>query len=82
MSSTLEKLVQTFNGSNYIQWADSMKAWLRSQGLWQITSGAEQKPPPAPPLTATNATLVADASAKLQNWSNKNDQAIGSLVLR
>ena len=56
-----------------------MRAWLRSQGLWQITSGAEVKPTAQAVTTSTAAASVADA---LANWNNRDDQAFGSLVLR
>ena len=78
MSSSLEKLVPLFDGSNYLIWSDSMRAWLRSQGLWQITSGTEVKPTAPAVTTSTAAASVADAVA---NWNNRDDQAFGSLVL-
>jgi hypothetical protein len=79
MSSSLEKLVSVFDGSNYLTWSDSMRAWLRSQGFWQVVSGAELKPILLPQATAVQTTEIG---ARITAWENKNDQAFGSIVLR
>ena len=55
-----------------------MRAWLRSQGLWQIISGTEVKPTTPAITTSTAATTISDAEAA---WNNRDDQAFGSLVL-
>ena len=51
MSQSNESLLTTsasiLDGLNYLVWKAQMKAWLRSKGLWQITSGNEQKFPEA-----------------------------------
>jgi hypothetical protein len=78
MSSSLEKLVSVFDGSNYIAWSDSMRAWLRSQGYWQVVSGAEKKPV-LPPQATTAQT--AEVGSSIMAWENKNDQAFGSIIL-
>lgn len=69
MSSSLEKFVSLFDGSGYIAWAESMKAWLMSQGLWQVASGAEQAPP------NTDVSM-------LKAWNKENDQAFRAMSLR
>jgi hypothetical protein len=79
MSSSLEKLISVFDGSNYLTWSDSMRAWLRSQGFWQVISGAELKPLLPPQATAAQTT---ETGARITTWENKNDQAFGSIVLR
>jgi hypothetical protein len=79
MSSSLKKLVSVFDGSNYIAWSDSMRAWLRSQGYWQVVSGAEKKPI-LPPQATTAQT--AEVGSSIMAWENKNDQAFGSIILR
>jgi hypothetical protein len=79
MSSSLEKLVSVFDGSNYLTWSDSMCAWLRSQGFWQVVSGAELRP--MMPLQATAAQTL-EIGACITAWENKNDQAFSSIVLR
>jgi transposase InsO family protein len=78
MSSSLEKLVSVFDGSNYLAWSDSMRAWLRSQGYWQVVSGAEKKPV-LPPQATTAQT--AEVGSSIMAWENKNDQAFGSIIL-
>src|SRR5207245_8539825 len=36
MSSTLDKMVPVFTGSNWQQWHTSMQAYLRAQGQWFV----------------------------------------------
>ena len=36
MSSTLNKMVLVFTGSNWQQWCTAMQAYLRAQGQWFI----------------------------------------------
>ena len=40
MSSTLDKMVLVFTGSNWQQWHTTMQAYLRAQGQWFIFSTA------------------------------------------
>jgi hypothetical protein len=61
MSSSLKKLVSVFDGSNYLAWSDSMRAWLRSQGYWQVVSGAEKKPVLLPQATASQAADIGSS---------------------
>ena len=58
MSSSALSLVPTLSGSNWIQWNTQMKAYLMSQGLWQIVSGTEVVPdePQGRPTTRTTGT--------------------------
>ena len=34
MSNSLQNLVPVLDGANYRRWADLMKAYLQSQGVW------------------------------------------------
>jgi hypothetical protein len=79
MTSSLEKLVSVFDGSNYIMWSDSMQAWLQSQGFWQVVSGAEERPMQPAQSTVAQATEI---NTRITAWENKNDQAFGSIILR
>ena len=36
MSSTLDKMVPVFTGSNWQQWHTAMQAYLRPQGQWFV----------------------------------------------
>jgi hypothetical protein len=78
MSSSLEKLVSIFDRSNYIMWSDSMQAWLRSQGFWQVISGAEEHS--NQPAQSTAAQTV-EINTCITAWENKNNQVFGSIVL-
>jgi hypothetical protein len=64
---------------NYLTWSDSMRAWLLSQGFWQVVSGAELKPVLLLQATAAQTTEIG---ARITAWENKNNQAFGSIVLR
>jgi hypothetical protein len=79
MSSSLKKLVSVFDGSNYLTWSDSMRAWLHSQGFWQVISGTELRPVLPPQATAAQTMEIG---ARITAWENKNDQVFGSIVLR
>jgi Domain of unknown function (DUF4219) len=44
MSNTLISLVPVLDGTNYHPWKRSMEAYLKSQDLWNITTGIETSP--------------------------------------
>jgi len=78
-SSLLFTSISILDGLNYLVWKNQMKVWLRSQGLWQITSGNEQKFPEA---DANASVAVHEANYKSWiEWDNKNDQAYGMILL-
>src|ERR1700723_3834672 len=80
MSSSLEKLVPLLEGNNYLIWADAIKSYLRSQGIWQVVSGGYLQPP-APTGNPTAAQLKEFQTENL-DWRNKDDAAFGSIMLR
>ena len=85
MSSNLEKLVPLFDGSNYLLWENAMRSYLRSQGVWQIASGIQQQPMmPAAVTPATPENMAARKAAQddRDDWSNKDDMAMGYITLR
>lgn len=41
MSNALIALVPVLDGTNYRNWKRSMEAYLKSQDLWNITTGIE-----------------------------------------
>jgi gag-polypeptide of LTR copia-type/Domain of unknown function (DUF4219) len=81
MSSSLEKLVPLLDGSNYLVWAEAMKSYLRSMGVWQIVVG-NQRQPTIPMQTAQNTAEVAVATVLKNKWDNDDDAALGSMLLR
>ena len=80
MSSSLEKLVPLLEGNNYLIWADAIKSYLRSQGIWQVVSGGYLQPT-APTGNPTAAQLKEFQTENL-DWRNKDDAAFGSIMLR
>ena len=69
-SSTLEKFVPTFDGSNFLEWKAQMMAYLQERGYWWIVNGTITQP--APPATA----------AEIEAWDVKDEMVNGSITLR
>jgi Domain of unknown function (DUF4219) len=44
MSNALIALVPILDGTNYHSWKCSMEAYLKSQDLWNVTTGIETSP--------------------------------------
>ena len=70
-SSTLEKFIPTFDGSNFLEWKAQMTAYLQERGYWQIVNGTITQPV-APPATA----------AEIEAWDVKDEMANRSITLR
>jgi hypothetical protein len=81
MSSNLSKDVPLLEGSNYLLWADAMKSFLRSQGVWQIVEGNETQPI-VPMATMGNSVAVKEAEAARLAWNNKDDSAARYMTMR
>ena len=67
-------------GSNYLVWADAMKSYLKSQGLWQVVTGGYLAPDP--PAAAATSAITKQYTTDLLDWSNKDDAAFGTIMLR
>ncbi|KAF8798350.1 hypothetical protein BYT27DRAFT_7123076 [Phlegmacium glaucopus] len=80
MSSESLELVPLFDGTNYTSWATTMAAYLKMQGLWQITKGSVNRPQ-SPAISASDAAAVATRVA-IRLWDLKDDQALGTIMLR
>ena len=70
MTSQLTSLVPVFDGQNYNLWAQPIKAFLMSQGLWGYVDGS---------ITAPGAGAPAEEVAA---WQCSNDMAKGNIILR
>jgi len=91
MSSTtsIVLLVPLLNGTNYHQWAITMKAYLQVQELWSIIGGNETAPkrPAALDDAAKNEQKViynadmAEYKAKHEIWTLKDEKAHGTILL-
>src|SRR5271170_5915224 len=76
MYSQLDCLVPVLDGTNYLVWAEQMTAYLRSQGLWGYPNNDIKSPGrPGPTATATEKEVF-------DQWVLKDNQAIGTIVLR
>jgi len=65
MSSTLDKMVPVFTGSNWQQWHTSMQAYLRAQGQWFVYSTIQP----------------ADGHDDRNNWDDSTERALGNITL-
>jgi len=65
MSSTLDKMVPLFTGSNWQQWHTAMQAYLRAQGQWSIYS----------------TTQPADGHDDRKDWDNNTKRALSNITL-
>ena len=63
--------IPTLNGTNYHEWADAIKAFMRVQGVWLLTKGYKTDP---------GLTRPTDA-AQQPAWDEKNDKALGIIHL-
>ena len=88
MSSQLTSLTTIFDGSNYMQWAKQMQAFLMSQGLWGYTKGSIDEPLyPTPINKDGKPEKVTDKEKAKYNelhapWKCSQDMAQGSIMLR
>ncbi|KAF8658889.1 hypothetical protein AX16_001960 [Volvariella volvacea WC 439] len=71
--TSLERISE-LTGPNYREWADSMKAFLHSQGFWQLVVGNEAMVEEVPDDD--------DNYKERQNWINRDDQALDCITLR
>ena len=75
MSNSLQNLVPVLDGANYRRWADLMKAYLQSQGVWILIEL---------PDGFTEPTQATDGSnrAEILEWIQMQSKAMGSIRLR
>jgi hypothetical protein len=72
--------IPVFDGSNYRAWSMVMCAFLRSQGLWQLTVGYNTHPSEMGSEEGTEAECTAN-SATLADWDKHDNMAIGHITL-
>ena len=65
MSSTLDKMVPVFTGSNWQQWHTSMQAYLWVQGQWFVYS----------------TTQPADGHDDRNNWDDNTERVLSNITL-
>jgi hypothetical protein len=58
-----------------------MRAFLRSQGLWQLSAGLDSRPTEMDPADGTQAEQTANIAA-IADWDKRDDMAIGHITLR
>src|SRR5260370_14735535 len=77
MSGQLASFVPVLDGSNYLEWARLLEAYLKMQSLWAVTSGSWDR---LVPKDANNVTEKEEE--KIDLWDEDNSQAVGTMVLR
>ena len=81
MSSNLTKDIPLLEGSNCLLWADAMKSFLCSQGVWQIVEGNKTQTVVLTAM-ATNTAAVKEAETTRFAWNNKDDSAARYMMMR
>src|SRR5258708_12649576 len=76
MSGQLASFVPVLDGSNYLEWARLLEAYLKMQSLWAVMSGSWDK---LVPKDANNVTEKEEE--KIDVWDEDNYQAVGTMVL-
>lgn len=79
--------IPTLNSTNYHEWADAIKAFMRFNGVWFLIEGygttATNKEAgmarPSPSVDAT--TRVTTNATATASWDEKNDKALGTILL-
>jgi len=84
-SKSMEDCIPMLDGSNYLKWEKIMSAYLRSKGLWQITSGGgDIRPTPLDPTAdpKPSAANIAEHNKEIADWDKENDKALGLIQMK
>jgi len=83
-SKSIEDRIPMLDGSNYLEWEKIMYAYLRSKGLWQITSGGDIRPTPLNPTADPKPSVanIAERNKKIADWDKENDKALGLIQMK
>ena len=83
-SKSTEDRIMMLDGSNYLEWEKIMSAYLRSKGLWQITSGGDVRPTPLDPTAdpKPSAANIAERNKEIADWDKENDKALGLIQMK
>jgi len=83
-SKSIEDRIPMLNGSNYLEWEKIMYAYLRSKGLWQITSGGDICPTPLNPTADPKPSVanIAERNKEIADWDKENDKALGLIQMK
>ncbi|EIN04190.1 hypothetical protein PUNSTDRAFT_138916 [Punctularia strigosozonata HHB-11173 SS5] len=76
--SSVVDLVPIFNGTNFVMWEQSMKAYLMQQGLWHIINDAR----PDTPASGDEEAVKIAKEDRQRSYDEKSDKALGSILLR
>ena len=70
-----------FNGTNYREWADAIKSFMHYSGTWFLIEGyGSTAATKQPGMSRPDATDPANAAA-VASWDEKNDKALGTILL-
>src|SRR5258707_13441000 len=96
MSSSLDRLVPVFNGTNWCDFEVCMTAYLQIQELWEVTSTDQEPREPVAPIVDVPAAGTVQAhrahrtvpaeeqaayNALLSSWRKENSKALGAITL-
>lgn len=75
--------IPTFNGTNYREWADAVKSFMRYSGVWFLIEGYGSDSTSKVPGMArpTLTTTTPNNAAEIASWDEKNDKALGTIMI-
>jgi oligoendopeptidase F len=85
MSSALLNIVPVLNGTNWLSWAESMDAYVMSEGCHRVLTTQHPSIPAAVTGTAgdiTNQEDIDKATEKQEDWDKDDERVMGYIRLR
>jgi hypothetical protein len=85
MSSALLNIVPVLNGTNWLSWAESMDAYVMSEGRRHVLT--TQRPFIPVTVTGTNGDItnqndIDKATKKQEDWDKDDERVMGYIHLR
>ena len=75
MSGQVVSFVPVLDGTNYLEWARLMEAYLKMQNLWSLACGNWDK------LVPKDASAITEKEQeKIDLWDDDNLQIIGTML--
>ena len=79
MSSSLDRMVNIFTGSDWQKWCNNMTPYLQSQGLWLHATGGDPRPDDS---TTSDPDDIAAVQKEQVAWDREDMKTIGIIALR
>lgn len=75
--------IPTFNGTNYCEWADAIKSFMWYSGVWFLIEGygSDATAKVAGIACPTLANTTPNNAAEIASWDEKNNKALGTIMM-